>query len=86
MYLTAGVDYEPVNVRLTFTPSIRSQTVDIVTIQDTIFEVVGGEQEQICLRLTNLTEPCPGSVIIGPDTMVTITEDDRKFVIWLYFY
>ena len=48
-----------------------------MTREDTLFE----GDERICLRLTNLTEPCLGSVIIGDDTIVTITEDDRMFAV-----
>ena len=77
MYLIAGVDYEPVNVNLTFTSrlSTRTQFVDITTIDDDMFE---GRTERICLRIIKLTEPCPNSVIIGNDTVVLIAEDDRK--------
>ena len=63
------------NVRLTFTPTLRSQIVNVMTIDDYIFEA----DERICLRLTNLTEPCPGSVILGSDTEFVIAEDESKF-------
>ena len=63
------------NVRLTFTPTLRSQIVNVVTIDDNIFE----DDEHICLRLTNLTEPCPSSVILANDTEVVIAEDEGKF-------
>ena len=49
-----------------------------MTREDSMFE----GDERICLRITNLTEPCPGSVIIGNDTIVTITEDDRMFAVY----
>ena len=70
------------NVRLTFTPTLRSQIVNVMTIDDDIFE----DDERICLRLTNLTEPCPGSVILGNDTEVVIAEDESKFAIYVYIY
>ena len=53
-----------------------------MTIQDEIFE----GDEHICLRLTNLTEPCPGSVIVGAGTEVVIAEDESKFDIYVYVY
>ena len=76
------------DVRLTFTPTSRSQIITVMTIDDNTFE----DDERICLRLTNLTEPCPGSVILGNDTEVVIAEDESKFAIYifinikLYFY
>ena len=76
--LIAGEDHEPVNERLTFTPATRSQTINIMTREDTIFE----GDEHICLRITNLTGPCPGSVIIGDETIVTITENDGMFAVY----
>ena len=84
MYFIAGVDYEPVNVTLTFTPSTRSQTVDIVTREDGSYEA-DGQPEGFCLRITNLTEPCPDSIIIGDNVTVLIAEDDRKFVMYVCF-
>ena len=68
------------NVKLTFTPTLRSQVFTIMTIQDEMFE----DDERICLRLTNLTEPCPGSVIVGADTEVVIAEDEGKFDIYVF--
>ena len=70
------------NIKLTFTPTLRSQVVIITTIQDEMFE----DDERICLRLTNLTEPCPGSVIVDADTEVVIAEDDGKFAICVCIY
>ena len=67
------------NVRLTFTPTSRSQIITVMTIDDNVFE----DDERICLRLTNLTEPCPGSVILGNDTEVVIAEDESKFAIYV---
>ena len=67
------------NVRLTFTPTLRSQIVNVMTIDDDMFE----DDERICLRLTDLTEPCPGSVILGNDTEVVIAEDESKFAIFI---
>ena len=37
------------------------------------------DDECICLRLTNLIEPCSGSVILGNDTQVVIAKDESKF-------
>ena len=54
-----------------------------MTIQDEIF--FEGD-ERICLRLTNLTEPCPGYVIVGAGTEVVIAEDESKFYIYVYVY
>ena len=68
------------NDKLTFTPTLRSQIVNVVTIDDDIF----GNDERICLRLVNLTEPCPGSVILGNATEVVIAEDEGKFAIYVY--
>ena len=51
-----------------------------MTIDDDVF----GNDERICLRLVNLTEPCPGSVIRGNVTEVVIAEDERKFAIYVY--
>ena len=68
------------NVRLTFTPTLQSQIVNVMTIDNDIF----GYDERICLRLTNLTEPCPGSIILGNDTEVTMAEDEGKFAIYIY--
>ena len=67
------------NVKLTFTPTLRSQIVNVMTIDDTVF----GNDERICLRLVNLTEPCPGSVILGDDTEVVIAENEGKFAIYV---
>ena len=59
-----------------------------MTIDDNVFE----DDKRICLRLINLIEPCPGSVILGNDTEVVIAEDESKFAIYvfinikLYFY
>ena len=77
MCFIAGVDYEPVNARLTFSESMRAHNIEIVTIEDDVFESEGNA-EHICLRMVNLTEPCPNSVTIGPDEEVLIAEDDRK--------
>ena len=65
------------NTRLTFSESVRGQNVEIVTIEDSVFESQG-TAERICLRFTNLTEPCLNSVTIGDDEEVLIAEDDRK--------
>ena len=70
------------DIRLTFTPSLQSQTVNIMTIGDDIFE----DDERICLRLTNLTESCPGSVILGNDTEVVIAEDKSKLAMYVCIY
>ena len=67
------------SVKLTFTPTLQSQVFNIMTIQDEIVE----NDERICLRLAYLTEPCPGSVIVGADTEVVIAEDDGKFAIYV---
>ena len=77
----AGVDYEPVNTRLTFSESVRGHNVEIVTIDDNAFESEGNA-ERICLRFTNLTEPCLNSVTIGDDDEVLIAEDDRKIAMY----
>ena len=50
-----------------------------MTIDDDIFE----DDERICLRLIDLIEPCPGSVILGNDTEVVIAEDESKFAIYV---
>ena len=76
----AEEDYAPVNVRLTFTSTLQSQIVNIMTIDDNILE----DDERICLRLTNLTEPCPDSVILGDDTEVVIAEDESKNLLCVY--
>ena len=83
MYFIAGVDYEPVNVALTFTPSTQSQTINIVTLEDGMYEA-DGQPERICLRITKLSEPCPDSSIIGDDVIVLIAEDDRKFIMHVF--
>ena len=77
MCFIAGVDYEPVNTRITFNASMRAHNIEIMTIDDDVFESEGNA-ERICLRMTNLTEPCPNSVNIGPDEEVLIAENDRK--------
>ena len=77
MYFIAGEDYEPVNTRITFSESMRAHNIEIVTIDDDMFESEGNA-ERICLRMVNLTEPCPNSVTISPDEVVLIAEDDRK--------
>ena len=64
---------------MTFTPTLRSQIVNVITIDDDIFE----DYERICLRLTNLTEPCPDSVTLGNDTEVIIY---CKFATYIYQY
>ena len=69
------------DVRLTFTPTLRSQIVNVMTIDNDILEV----NQRICLRLTNLIEPCPGSVIVGNDTEVVIAEDESKLAIIYVF-
>ena len=68
------------NVKLTFTPTLQSQNLSVMTIDDDIFE----DDEHICLRLTNLIEPCPSSVILGDDTEVVIAEDESKFAIYVF--
>ena len=70
------------NDKLTFTPTLRSQIVNVVTIDNHIYE----DDERICLRLTYLTEPCPGSVILGSDTEVVIAEDEGKLAIYVCIY
>ena len=82
MCFIAGVDYAPVNTRITFSESMRTHNIEIVTINDSVFES-NGVAERICLRMINLTEPCPNSVTIGPDEEVLIAEDDGK--ISMYF-
>ena len=81
MYFIAGVDYEPVNTRITFTETVRAHNIEIVTIDDDVLEA-DGEAERICLRMTNLTETCPNSVNIGNDVLVLIAEDDRKIAVY----
>ena len=81
VYFIAGVDYEPVNTRITFSESVRAHNIEIVTIDDDVFES-DGNAEPICLRMINLTEPCPNSVTIGPDEEVLIAEDDRKIAMY----
>ena len=80
-YFIAGADYVPVNTRITFTQNMRAYNIGIVTIEDDVFESQGNA-ERICLRITNLTEPCPNSVNFGSDAEVLITEDDRKITIY----
>ena len=72
------------NVRLTLTPTLRSQVFNIMTIQDEIFE----HDERICLGLFNVAEPCPDSVIVGADTEaeVVIAEDEGKFASYVCIY
>ena len=70
------------NVRLTYTSTLQSQIVNVMTIDDDIFE----DDERICLRLTNLIEPCPSSVILGDDIEVVIAEDESKFNLLLCVY
>jgi len=84
VYSTAGVDYVPVDEKLTFSPSIRSLVIMVVTIDDEQYEN-DGQPERICLRMNNLSEPCPNPVIIGDDRTVNITENDCKFVC-IYHY
>ena len=60
---------------------MQAHDIEIVTIEDDVFESQGNA-EHICLRMTNLTEPCPNSVIIGDDTVVLITEDDCKIAMY----
>ena len=62
---------------MTFTQASQSQTVNVMTIDNNIFEV----NQRICLRLTNLIEPCPGSVIVGDDIEIVVAEDESKFTI-----
>ena len=38
MCFIAGVDYEPVNTRITFSESVRAHNIEIVTIDDDVFE------------------------------------------------
>ena len=82
MCFIAEVDYAPVNTRITFSESMQAHNIEIVTIDDDVFESKG-VAERICLRMINLTEPCPNSVTIGPDEEVLIAEDDCK--ISMYF-
>ena len=77
MYSIAGVDYVPVNEKLAFTASTRSHDITVQTIDDEENEN-DGQPECICLRMTNLSEPCPNSVIIGDDGTIDIIENDRK--------
>ena len=62
---------------MTFTPTLQSQIVNIMTIDNDIFEA----NQRICLRLT---EPYPNSVIVGNDTEVVIVEDEGKFAIYVF--
>ena len=82
IYFIAGVDYVPVSERITFTPFLPSRAIPITTIEDEDYEN-NGEPENICLRLTELIEPCPDSVILGNDTTVQIIEDDRKLTMYI---
>jgi len=81
VYSTAGADYVPVNQRLTFTANTRSHDITVQTIEDSIFE--GRQPERICLRMTDLSEPCTNSVIIGDDKTIDITENDRKLFLFI---
>jgi len=70
-----------VNEKLTFTASARFHDIIVQTIDDDIFE--GRQPERICLRMTNLSEPCPNSIIIGDDGTFYITENDRKLFLFI---
>ena len=72
MYLIAGVDYEPVNEIIEFNQNSFIHFINIITIDNDVFEA----DKRICLRITNVTEPCPGYVSIGDDLVITIEEDD----------
>ena len=81
----AGADYQPVNEILTFTSNRRSQFINIVTMQDDVFE--GREPERICLNITNYNEPCPNYLMIGVgEVTVIIKEDDCKFATYVYLH
>ena len=68
---------------ITFSESMQAHTIEIVTIEDDVFESQGNA-ERICLRMSNLIEPCSNSVIIGSDEEVLIAEDDRKIVTYVF--
>jgi len=79
VYSIAGVDYVPVNEKLTFTPSTQCHVIMVQTIDDDEYEN-DGQPERICLRMIKLSESCPNSVIIGDDGTIDIIENDRKFI------
>lgn len=76
VYSIAGVDYEPVNIRLNFNANIRAHSIDLMTVGNDIFE--SSDPKRICLMINDLTEPCPDSVVIASDSTALIIDDDRK--------
>ena len=77
MYFVAGVDYVPVSINLNFSEAMWYHNIELITIEDTMFE----GNEAICLRIISLIEPCPNSVVIGEDTRVLVLDDDSKIAI-----
>ena len=64
------------NVTLTFTETITSYRINIMTLSNVDYEG-DGESEVICLRIFNLVEPCPNYVSIGDDVQVLIHKDSK---------
>ena len=70
----AGVDYEPVNQKITIDPADPVGRVTIRTIDDEGFEA----DEGICLNLTNAEEPCPNTIEFGDPIRINIQNNDRE--------
>ena len=69
------------NTRITFTDTVQAHNIEIITIDNDVFEAEGNTK-RICLRMTNLTELCPNTVNVGSDKEVLIIEDDRKIAMY----
>ena len=73
------------DLTLTFTKNITSHRIDIITINDEQFEG-DGESEIICLRITNLVEPCSNYVSISKEVRVPIQDDDSKLPMYVCMF
>lgn len=80
MYFVAWLDYLPVSINLNFYETVGSYLIELITIEDAMFE----GNETICLRIISLMEPCPNSIVIGEDTRVLVLDDDSKIATYIF--
>ena len=74
LYNTAGADYEPVSIVLTFAPGDRRQCVNVTIIDDDIVEPT----EVFTCEATLLTPIAGVSIGRGGTATVTITDEDGE--------
>lgn len=72
---TAGVDFSPVSMPVTFSPTVPIQSVEIVTMDDSLIE----GSEFFIVNLAIVTENGMESVSLSPQmASVTVTDNDGE--------